>query len=308
MMNKIFMAFATGSESTEGNVVKKYTGVGSVGVLAVNPNKETLEKLYNTTINDDPSYLSEVEVGPEGNKYTVPQVRIDFIVQTDPEKCNGIDMKTKIPFFITKEVRYNRDRSKVQVINKYGETTWLPIENTKSGTIPSNLNWFEPADFRPAYIGEEDLTGFLKAYLNIPNKSYRKSNGEVVELPNKADAEARLDKIENYFKGDYSELREAISLQPKNRVKGLFGVRTTEDGKQYQAVYVQKFLKNSVTDYSKLDAELQDRKAAGAYPTTEFEVCDLKEYTIEPTDFNNNTTQTESPFDMPVQSSPWFDK
>ncbi|MCG8399582.1 hypothetical protein LWS67_24145, partial [Bacillus atrophaeus] len=85
---------------------------------------------------------------------------------------------------------------------------------------------------------------------------------------------------------------EAISLQPKNRVKGLFGVRTTEDGKQYQAVYVQKFLKNSVTDYSKLDAELQDRKAAGAYPTTEFEVCDLKVYTIEPTDFNNNTTQT----------------
>lgn len=308
MTNKIFMAFATGSESTEGNVVKKYTGVGSVGVLAVNPNKETLEKLYNTTINDDPSYLSEVEVGPEGNKYTVPQVRIDFIVQTDPEKCNGIDMKTKIPFFITKEVRYNRDRSKVQVINKYGETTWLPIENAKSGTVPANLSWFEPADFRPAYIGEEDLTGFLKAYLNIPNKSYRKSNGEVVELPNKADAEARLDKIENYFKGDYSELREAISLQPKNRVKGLFGVRTTEDGKQYQAVYVQKFLKNSVTDYSKLDAELQDRKAAGAYPTTEFEVCDLKEYTIEPTDFNNNTTQTESPFDMPVQSSLWFDK
>lgn len=308
MTNKIFMAFATGSESTEGNVVKKYTGVGSVSVLAVNPDKETLEKLYNTTINDDPSYLSEVEVGPEGDKYTVPQVRIDFIVQTDPEKCNGIDMKTKIPFFITKEVRYNRDRSKVQVINKYGETTWLPIENAKSGTVPANLSWFEPADFRPAYIGEEDLTGFLKAYLNIPNKSYRKSNGEVVELPNKADAEARLDKIENYFKGDYSELREAISLQPKNRVKGLFGVRTTEDGKQYQAVYVQKFLKNSVTDYSKLDAELQDRKAAGAYPTTEFEVCDLKEYTIEPTDFNNNTTQTESPFDMPVQSSPWFDK
>lgn len=303
MTNKIFMAFATGSESTEGNVVKKYTGVGSVGVLAVNPNKETLEKLYNTTINDDPSYLSEVEVGPEGDKHTVPQVRIDFIVQTDPEKCNGIDMKTKIPFFITREVRYNRDRSKVQVINKYGETTWLPIENAKSGTVPANLSWFEPADFRPAYIGEEDLTGFLKAYLNIPNKSYRKASGEVVEIPNKADAEARLDKIDNYFKGDYSELREAISLQPKNRVKGLFGVRTTEDGKQYQAVYTQKFLKNSVTDYSRLDAELQERKAAGAYPTTEFEVCDLKEYTIEPTDFNNNP---EPSSDMPMQDSPWF--
>lgn len=296
MTNKIFMAFATGSESTEGNVVKKYTGVGSVSVLAVNPDKETLEKLYNTTINDGPSYLSEVKVGPEGDKHTVPQVRIDFIVQTDPEKCNGIDMKTKIPFFITREVRYNRDRSKVQVINKYGETTWLPIENAKSGTIPSNLNWFEPADFRPAYIGEEDLTGFLKAYLNIPNKSYRKASGEVVEIPNKADAEARLDKIDNYFKGDYSELREAISLQPKNRVKGLFGVRTTEDGKQYQAVYTQKFLKNSVTDYSRLDAELQERKAAGAYPTTEFTVGDLKEYDVESTDLSNSGAAGDMPF------------
>ncbi len=56
-MNKIneingraFMAFASGKESTEGNEIKKYTGIAPVYVLAVNPNKEELESIYGTTI------------------------------------------------------------------------------------------------------------------------------------------------------------------------------------------------------------------------------------------------------------------
>lgn len=307
--NKLFMAFATGKESTEGNVVKRYIGVAPVSILAVNPSKAELEKIYDTEIENTPEYIGETEVGQEGTKYKVPQVRLDFIVQTDPEKSNGIDMKTKVSFFLAKEVRYNRDGSKVQVINKYGETTWLPIEDAKAGRVPENLSWFEPADFRPAFIGEEELTGFIKAYLNIPNKSYRKKNGEVVELKDKSEAEARLDHIQDYFSGNFSELRSAIALQPKNKVKCMFGVRTTDDNKQYQTVYTQKFLKNNVTDYSKLDEELQDRKAAGAYPTTEFSVCDLKEYTVESTDFSSNGVSDDLPFDTASESpSPWFGK
>lgn len=303
--NKLFMAFASGKESTEGSSRKLYTGVGPVFVLAVNPNKAELEKLYEIELEKAPEYITETEIGQEGSKYKVPQVRIDFIVQADPEKCNGIDMKTKVSFFIAKEVRYKRDGSKVQVINKYGETTWIPVEDAKNGVIPESLSWFEPADFRPALIGEEELTSFIKTYLNIPNKSFRKKNGEVVEIPNKADAEARLDKIQDYFKGDFSELRNVIALQPKNKVKCLFGVKTTEDNKQYQAVYTQNFLKNNVTDYSKLDEEVQERKANGAYPSTEFFIGDLKEYKVEPTDFTDSTVE-----DLPSgeTASPWFNK
>ena len=304
--NKLFMAFATGKESTEGNVVKRYIGVAPVFVLAVNPSKAELEKLYDTELENAPEYVGETETGQEGNKHNVPQVRLDFIVQTDPEKSNGIDMKTKVTIFLVQAMRFNRDGSKVQVINKYGETTWLPIENIKTGRVPENLSWFEPADFRPAFIGEEELTGFIKAYLNIPNKSYKKKNGEVVELKDKSEAEARLDKIQDYFKGDFSELRNVIALQPKNKVKCMFGVRTTDDNKQYQAVYTQKFLKNNITDYSKLEEELQERKNAGAYPTTEFSTCDLKEYTVESTDFNK-TEDTDDIFSNTPnkEDSPW---
>ena len=301
--NKLFMAFAKGNESVEAAPISRYIGVAPVFVLAVNPTKEELEKLYDTELEKAPEYISETEVGLEGNKYKVPQVRLDFIVRTDAEKCNGIDMKTKVSFFITKEVRYNRDRTKVQVINKYGETTWLPIENAKAGTVPENLSWFEPAEFRPAYIGEEELTNFIKKYLVIPNKSYRKPNGEVVELKDKSKAEARLDKIEDYFKGNFSELKAIISLQPNNKIKCMFGVRTTDDNKQYQAVFTQEFATNRTTDYSKIDKVLQERKSAGAYQSTEFSICELKEYKVESTNFSEPVD--EMPFGE-TPTSPWF--
>lgn len=292
-INKVFMAFGTGRESVEATEIKRYRGIAPVYVLAVNPNKAELEKIYDTELEKEPEYIGTTKIGPEGSQVDVPQVRVDFIVKTDPAKTGGIDIKTKISFFVAKEYRYNKDKSKVQVINKYGETTWLPIDDAKAGRIPENLSWFEPADFRPAFIGEEELIGFVKAYLNIPNKSYRKKNGEVVELPDKSEAEARLDNIVNYFKGDFSELRNVISLQPNNKVKCLFGVKTTSDNKQYQTVYNQMFLKNNVTDYSRLDEDVQNRKNAGSYSNVEFKICDLEEYRVEPTDFESSSMGSE---------------
>lgn len=303
-INFAFMAFAKGNESTEGNVVKRYQGVGSVFVLAVNPNKAELEKLYNTQIENDPEYIGEVEVGDD--KHKVQNVRLDFIVKTDPEKCGGIEFTTKIPFFIRNEYRYNRDHTKVQVIDKYGRTAWVTIEQAKAHEIPVYKNG--PAnldkDYRPCFVGEEDLTNFLKAYLNIPNvMKYVNNTWVMVEKPE--DCEARLESITEYFKGNFKELRDAIALQPTNKVKALFGVKTTDDNKQYQAVYIQMFLKNNITDYSKLDADLQDRKAAGAYPNTEFVVGDLREYNVEATDFNNTSASDAMPFPTAENSSPW---
>ncbi|MDQ9822852.1 hypothetical protein RFZ44_05690, partial [Acinetobacter sp. 163] len=74
--------------------------------------------------------------------------------------------------------------------------------------------------------GEEELTKFIKAYLNIPNVM-KYVNNTWVMVDNPEDCEARLEHIEDYFKGNFKELREVIALQPNNRVKVLFGVKTT---------------------------------------------------------------------------------
>lgn len=302
-VNFIFMAFSKGMESKEGNKIVRYIGVAPVFVLAVNPNKEELEKLYNTQLEKAPEYISEIEVGED--KHKVDNVRLDFVVKTDADKCNGIEFITKVSFFVRKEYRYNRDRTKVQVIDKYGRTCWVTIEQAKNHEIPVYSNG--PAnvdkDYRPAYVGEEDLTNFLKAYLNIPNvMKYVNEKWIMVDKPE--DCEARLENIADYFKGDFSELRQAIQLQPNNKVKVLFGVKTTDDNKQYQAIYNQMFLRNNINDYSKLDKDLQDRKATGAYPTTEFIVGDFKEYNVEATNFSNSGSEAEMPFTSTVET-PW---
>ena len=300
-----FMAISKGTKSTEGNVVKRYIGVAPVFVLSVNPNKEELEKLYNTQLENAPEYLSEIEVGEDRHK--VPNVRIDFIVKTNAEKCNGIDFTTKVSFFIRKEARVNREGSKVQVIDKYGRTAWVTKEQYKNKEIPVYANG--PAnidkDYRTCFHGEEELTNFIRAYLGIPNvMKYIKDKSKWIMVEHPEECEVRLEHIEDYFKGDFSELREAIALQPTNKVKVLFGVKTTDDNKQYQAIYTQMFLMNKITNYSKLDEDLQKRKAAGAYPTTEFTVCDLKEYTVEATDFNS-TNSSDMPFPEADSPSPW---
>lgn len=307
-LNKVFMAFGTGKESTEGGSIKRYIGVAPVFVLGVNPSKAELEELYGgISIENEPEYVGTSEVGTEDSKKTVPQVRIDFVVKTDPEKCEGIEMVNKVTFFLKQEYRFNSDHSKVQIIDKYGRTAWATPEEVKAKSIPQYTSGpanIDP-DYRPAYIGEEELTEFIKAYLNIPSpQNYVKKQWVDKSPKEKAEAEARLDNILNYFKGDVKELKSLLSYQPNNKVKVLFGVKTTDDNKQYQAVYTQKFLKNSINDYSRLDKEVKERKDAGGYPNTEFVVGPLKEYGVEATLFGTSSIDSsEDPFALPA--SPW---
>lgn len=287
------MAFSKGKETTD-VVIKRYIGVAPVKVLAVNPTKAEMEKIYGTDIENDPVYVGKVDIN--GQSYN--NVRLDFVVATDEEKT-GVSMTTKVAIFVREQYRYNRDMSKVQVIDKYGRTAWVTKEQAQNHEIPVYANG-QPAnidkDYRPCYVGEEDLTNFIKAYLNIPNVM-KYVNGTWVLVDNPQDCEARLDNIKDYFRGDFRELKDIMALQPNNKVKVLFGVRTNDEGRQYQAVYTNMFLKNGVTDYSKLDADLQERKAAGAYPTTEFKVCEFKEYNVEATDFGEVAPMPTAPAD-----------
>ncbi len=280
----VFMSFGRGQESVEATEFPKYVGVGTFNVLAVNPSKEELEKLYDTTLKRDVEYTSIDEDGVE-------QIRIDFIVSSDPEKNNNIDFKTKVSFFMKNAPRLNRTGDKVQVINPYGETTWLDIEMAKTGELPENQSWFDKP-YRPAFIGEEDLTLFLKAYLNIPVKSWRDGDGVVQTIENIDDAKARLSEISKYFNNDIRELKEIMSYQPNNQLKMAIGVKTTDNNQEYQTFYTKMFLKTFVKNYSRLETAIKDSQDNGAYPNTVFSVKDLHEYKVEATEFESE----EDPF------------
>lgn len=295
-----FMAVAKGKESTEGADFKRYIGVAPCFIQGVNPDKLTLEKVYERELEEEPNYVGEVDI--DGEK--IKNVRLTFLAKPDPEMTEFDIAPISVSMFVQNRYRYNRDKTKVQVIDKYGRTAWVTIEQAKNHEIPIYSNG-SPAnidkDYRPAYVGEEDLTNFIKAYLNIPDvMKYNQNEKKWYMVDTPEDSECRLDNIAQYFTGNVKELREVIALQPKNKVKILFGVRTGNEGRQYQAAYTNMFLKNNVRDYSRLDKDLQERKAAGAYSTTDFKVCDFKEYTVESTSFEDNSSAAPSPFDAPV--------
>lgn len=311
------MAIARGNESKEAQEFKRYTGVAPVFIKAINPNKKEHEELFNTTLEEAPNYLGTVE-DQDGNSFK--SARIQLVFQPDNEKI-GFEMPlVTMALFIQNRPRVGATSGKTQVIDKYGRTAWASPEELAAHAIPVYSNG--PADidkdYRPAYVGEEDLMAFVKAYLCIPNVTVWDDNLKKM-VPNTKvkpeECECRFDNLDKLFKGDFSEIKDALGFQPTNKVKILLGVRTdTESGRLYQAVYTKRFLRNSSTNLNSLDKEIQEmiKNAAenGRVLTTEYHVAPVHEYSVAPTNFTP-ASEGEPTSDMPFEpassdsASPW---
>lgn len=300
MKSYIFLTVGKTQESTEAQEFKRYIGVGSSYVLAVNPSKEELENIYGTE-QKEPEYVVDGENGKEA--------RIHFIVKTDPEANNGIELISRLMFTLRATPAYNRDETKVQVIDGYGNSTWASVEDAKAGAKLLSSEGKElriDTKYRMACVGEADLVGFLKKYLRVQDV-FDYKNGSWVKKPNAEDYAFSLDHIKDYFNGNFSELKEALALQPGNKVKLLYGVRTaeTENGpRQYQAVASRADLimpnNAGAKSIERLEKNLANIKANGSYPNTEFKVQDLEEWTVEPTNLEKKTD--DDPFGAEL---PW---
>ncbi len=297
------MAIKIGKESVEG-VFKLYKGMAAFNIIAVNPTKKELEELQDREIENDPEYKGKNDDG-------VDTMRVVFYAKTNPEAKvnNGIELMIPVSFILTKAKRVGQTSGKIQVIDKYGRTAWATQEEVDNKEIPQYSSG--PAniskEYRPAYQGEEALVDFLIQWLNIPNPANYK-DGKWVMKADPSDSEVSLD-MESLFKGDVSELKDLVNLAKPYMVKAAVGIRTTDEGKQYQAVFTRKFVKNAVTDYSKVDAAIAEFQSAGGAPNTEFSVEPLHENVVEATQFTPKTDAAasagEMPFDAPSGATPW---
>lgn len=277
----IYMAFGKATELKEntGAPRKRYIGYTNVSVIGINPNKAEWEKLYGMQRDDEPTYLGVNKV----NGIDLPQLRIDMIIKTDPEKSGGVEITDRISYFIANGPNYTKDGSKIQMIDIYGYCMYIDVDMAKAGKVPTGVNnKFIGTDMRPAYIGEEALTSFIKAYAGVLEASVWDKNtnswGKADDLSGK---ECRLDKIESYFKsGNVNEIR---SIPFVNQVRVLFGIKKTDDGKLYSDIYSKSVLKINQRDASwvKIEKEIKEAKERGSYPNTMFEVVPFKEYIPE---------------------------
>lgn len=295
MENKVFMAVKAGKASEEG-VFKLYKGVAAFKVLAVNPNKAELKGITGRDLDEEPEYKTKTEEGKD-------QLRLTFYIQTVPEAKVNSGIKLTLPLSFTLVKDYRKSQSdKVQIIDKYGRTAWVTKDEYKDHKIPvySNGPANISADYRAAFQGEELLVNFLIKWLNIPNVMDYK-DGKWVMKSNPEDSEVSLD-MDALFKGDLSEIKSLIDLAKEYMFKAAVGVRTNDEGKQYQAVFNREFAKNAVTDYSKLDAAIIDFQNNGGAATTEYSVEPLHENVVQATTFTPATAEPSAPESL---AAPW---
>ena len=306
--------------SSQGSNIKSFVGVGSFRVLGVNPNKAELEKFFGRAVDKEPEYLKEKEDANDGNK-KYRTLRVSFMIQADKEYEDGKvieanknlkePLKKTINFFLDSRYFYNKDKTKVQVIDNFGRTAWVTIEQAKNHQIPVYKNGPArlDADYRPAHIGEAELTEFVLNYLNVtPIDTYNSNTGEWTTNPHPEDCEGRLEKIKDYFAGDISELKEFCTYLPTNRIKLLLGVEPDDQGRLNNNVYTRLTMRNGSKSYTRFKDAIDGDKAYLESQGKEFNAIysndpigvieDLKEYddSAKETDLTKTPVESEDPF------------
>ena len=300
--------------SSQGGEFKKYVGVGSFRVLGVNPTKEELEKFFGREMQNEPEYLKDKVDDKDGNK-PYKQLRVSFMIQADKTYENGKPikenaaltepLKTTVNFFIDSRYSYNSDKTKVQVIDKYGRTAWVTIDQCKNHQIPVYKNGPAKldADYRPTFKGEDRLTQFILNYLNVtPIDTYNSNTGQWVTNPHPEDCEGQLEKIKNYFTGDISELKEFCTYLPSNRVKLLVGVQTDDQGRQFMSVYSNMSLRNGTKSYTRLKDDIEGNQSTNVQNTVYSNdplklISELQEYNENVKETNlNSPVESQDPF------------
>jgi hypothetical protein len=222
--------------SGEGNF-KKFVGLFEAKVIAINPTAEEYKELLGMELKEDSKALEYLGTSKEDDNTTL---RVDVWLE---EIKNGD--KFKATFFLENKEKENKDGSKLQYINNIGVCSWAE----DAGDLP---DWFAKREYRPAFVGEEELYNFLRTWLG--NLDYR-------------DAETTLElDWKKMMKGNVKDLKNQIDGEWCTNVVSLATIKTViKDGetKEYQSVYTKAFLpaytlkQFRLVDYNKID--VQDR-------------------------------------------------
>ena len=175
--------------------IKTFSGLTNVKVIAVNP---TMAELHAMDINvkQEPNY----KVSFSDQDYN----KVVFWLANE-------DSNFKLEILMTSTPRVSQ-AGKHQWINSVGQSTW-------SEDSPS-YEWWKKEGERKAYVGEETLINFIKAWANV-------ASGDDVSF----------DTIDLIASGDITEIKELSKALTTNEVRVLVGVKDDK----YQQVYTKYF-------------------------------------------------------------------
>ena len=281
--------------------IRKYIGVASISIVAINPNNEKLRQ-FGWSIPEDADEPKYVTVNAEGKR----SARVRFMA-----KIEDLDDKpiVALDYWVRPEVWVNKEGTKAQIIDTFGRTAWGTKDEIRAHRIPQYKDG--PAqissDYKYSHPGEEDLVKFLMKFLNVTPLTMldRKTNEWV---PTKNPGHLTIDKWDKVCSGDVTELAEYVALKPENKVKVVLGIRTTEDNKSYQTFLSGCYIGNGalpdrqtgdyVTAQNAINRARNDaEKAQRAFPF-QFSSSPVKEWGVTATEVTDHSGE------MPVEQVP----
>lgn len=273
--------------------IKKYIGVASINVVAVNPSNAVLRK-YGWQIPDgsaEPVYTSILE--RDGKK--IQSGRVRFLAQI-------MDFNEKpviaLDFWCRNAYQTNGDGTKFKIIDSFGRTAWATKEEVQAKKLPiyktGNTASISP-DYKACKDGEEEMVNFIMKYLNVtPYQIFdRKANAFV---KSKNPGKLTIDDWSKICNGDVSEIKGYISMQPENRVKVVLGVRANaENNKTYQTFLNTVYIGNGASPDQTSGEYIKARKEIDRYfelhknTTCSFQATPVKEWKETPSEVSDNS-------------------
>lgn len=278
---------------------KLYMGLAPIEIKCINPTLKELKNLYPgryDNLTEELQYVSYKEVEIDGKKYNIPSVRIEVHYKTH----GGLgvpDVSGRFNIFLSKQRRRSERTGKYQVIDDYGNTAWLTKEEIEAKARPMDKNGHERpiADYKVAYVGQEQLYKFVSVYLNLDNPCdwIKEEKRWVLKSADKLQfCDCSFSDMEKWFTGDFKGLKVITTFNPENWFYIALGVRTTRDKdgntRQFQDFFTDEPLRYNArpNDIIRLGARIRDSKAHGAYPNSVFETGILHEFKVSASDYN----------------------
>lgn len=192
------------------NSFKFYTGVVNFKVLACNPTESEYKKI---TGKDMPFALNTV-----GERDGVKTITLNFLLYNENDFGYPNYMWHRIS--LTNTLVEGKESGKYQVADDFGRTAWVKpeefaskavlLEKKDGGTYQANID----KNYHRIRRNEDILVNFLRTLLNKAN--VQKWNPETKRFEGYIDDTTKalfaLENIEDYFKGDVSELNEVIKV------------------------------------------------------------------------------------------------
>ena len=245
--------------------IKTYSGLTNVNVIAVNPTMEELHAL-DINVKQEPNYKAVI-----GDQEFL---RLVFWVRNS-------DANFKVEILVHDEPRKSQN-GKYQWINSIGQLTW--------STEAPTYEWWKTEGQRKAYVGEETLSYFTKAWANV-------ASGD----------EVSFDTIHEIVKGNLTELKSLVTVLTNNQLRVLVGVKDDK----YQQVYTKYFgrikperndlfIKALNDDYGAFNADFNADLQWGEHKSTaDLITPDSNGELNEDTDWVSDTVKTETEADLP---------